>query len=247
MAELGRILIADDEQIFLDSTADLLRQRGYECACAPDAQTAVEMMKKQDYDLLIADIKMPGNDELELIRDMPRIAEDMPVILVTAYPSLKSAIESVQLPVVAYLTKPIEFEQLLAQVRVSIDHHRVSRAVRSLRERLQDWRRDLSGIEEALSTVPGPGSSASVDAFLDLTFRNMAGALSDMNHLTKALTTQHVGQEVCHLVNCPKLNTLTNALVDTIRVLEKTKTAFKSKELGDLRKKLEDLVAGVGK
>ena len=94
MSELGRILIADDEETFLMSTADLLRNEGFECDCAPDATSAAQMLRSGDHDLLIADIKMPGNFELEFIRDLPQIAEGLPVILVTGYPTLDTAIQS---------------------------------------------------------------------------------------------------------------------------------------------------------
>ncbi|KPL00997.1 MAG: hypothetical protein AMJ91_02045 [candidate division Zixibacteria bacterium SM23_73_3] len=242
MADLGQILIAEDEETFLNSTADLLRRSGYRCACVPDAVTAAEKLRRAEYDLLIADIKMPGNPELEFIQDVPQIAEGMPVILVTGYPSLTTAIQSIQLPVVAYLVKPIDFDELLALAKRSIKNFRVYRAVRSIDQRLQNWLGDLAGTEEVLKSAPGYTSSAPVDAFLKLTYRNVVGALSDMKHLTEALALQAGEQEACHLLNCPKLTTLTNALKETIDVLEETKTAFKSKKLGELRGKLESLL-----
>ena len=116
MVEPRRILIADDEESFLYSTADILRREGYDCSCAADALAATEMLKEDSYDLLIADIKMQGNSALEIIKALPQIAEGMPVILVTGYPSLNSAIESIQLPVVAYLVKPFELNELLVRV-----------------------------------------------------------------------------------------------------------------------------------
>ena len=116
MVEPRRILIADDEESFLYSTADILRREGYDCSCAADALAATEMLKEDSYDLLIADIKMQGNSDLEFIKALPQIAEGMPVILVTGYPSLNSAIESIQLPVVAYLVKPFELNELLVRV-----------------------------------------------------------------------------------------------------------------------------------
>jgi len=116
----GRILIADDEETFLHSTADLLRREGYECDCARDAATAADMLKQTKYDLLIADIKMPGNWELELIREIRSITKDMPVILVTGSPSLDTTKQAVQLRVVAYLVKPVDFDQMLALVKTSI-------------------------------------------------------------------------------------------------------------------------------
>ncbi len=120
MARRGRILIADDEESVLLSTADLLRIEGYECACASDAKTAFDMLRRKKYDLLIADIKMQGNSDLQLIKKLPEFAPRMPVILVTGYPSLSSAVQSMKLPVVGYLIKPFEFTELLTVAQGSI-------------------------------------------------------------------------------------------------------------------------------
>jgi ActR/RegA family two-component response regulator len=242
MADLGRILIADDEETFRNSIADLLRRREYQCDCAPDAIVAAELLRSADYDLLIADIKMQGNFELEFIRELPQIAEGMPVILVTGYPSLRSAIESIQLPVAAYLVKPFDFEELLVQVQISVKNCQFYKAVRDHRKRLVSWSEDLKGIEEAEKIIPPSESSPPIDDFLTLTFHNIAGALSDLKHLTESFSTGSSHQEACHLLNCPRLNTLNKTLMETIDILEKTKSAFKSKELGNLRKNLEDLV-----
>lgn len=246
MADLGRILIADDEETFLLSTADLLRREGYHCACAGDAIMAAEMLKNDEYDLLIADIKMEGNLELELIRNLRQIVGYMPVILVTGYPSVRSAIQSIQLPVVAYLVKPIEFNELLAQVQSSIKNYQFFRAVQNLRKRLTDWSENLKDIKEVQEVTPKGVTSAPIDSFLTLTFQNIFGALSDLKCLTKSFSKGSPEQEVCHLLNCPRLTALKGALVETIDVLEKTKSAFKSKELGNLRRKLEELVKAIG-
>ena len=92
MTDLDRISVADDDEAFLHSTADLLRREGYECSCASDAETAAEMLRADEYALLISDIKMSGNSQLEFIQELPRIAKNMQIILMTGYPSLDSAI-----------------------------------------------------------------------------------------------------------------------------------------------------------
>jgi CheY-like chemotaxis protein len=243
MADLGRILIADDEETFLNSMADLLRQAGYQCDCAPNAIVAPELLRHANYDLLIADIRMEGNFELEFIRALPQLAEGMPVILVTGYPSLRSAIQSLQLPVAAYLVKPFEFEELLVQVQISVKNYQFCRALRDNRKRLVSWSEDLKGIEEEQNIMPRGGFPSPIDDFLTLTFQNIAGALFDLKHLTESFSTGSSSQqEVCHLLNCPRLTTLNKTLVETIDVLEKTKSAFKSKEIGNLRRNLEELV-----
>jgi len=244
MTERGRVLFADNEETFLQATCELLRREGFACDSAPDAATALNMLRTQPYDLLISDIKMPGNAELEFIQEIPRLAEGMPVILVTGYPSIYTAIKSIQLPVMAYLPKPVDFDELLTHVQKGVERCRAHRAVRSTQDRMQSWRSELDQIQQSMNETPGEvGAAAPVEAFLSLTFRNLAGCLSDLNNLTKALASEKNGQpEVCQLFNCPRFNTLNAAVMETIEVLEKTKNAFKSKELGELRKKLEKVV-----
>lgn len=244
MADLGRVLIADDEETFLYSTAELVRQHGYHCDCAVDAETAADMLKAGEYDTLVADIKMPGNPNLELVQSVPTLAKGLPVILVTAYPSLRSAVQSIQLPVVAYMVKPIEIDDLLGKIRSGVQRSRTFRAVNKGQERLADWRRELEGIEAAMDAGPDASgvSGVPLNTFLTLTLRNIVGCLADLKQLVEALTTSAAEGDACHLLNCPRPLALNAALAETIAVLEKTKSAFKSKDLGELRKKLERLV-----
>ncbi|MFQ5849808.1 MAG: response regulator [Candidatus Binatia bacterium] len=197
MAELGRILIADDEESFLQSTADLLRREGYECSCALSAKTAAEMLGKEDYDLLIADIKMPGNPDLELIRELPRDAKGMPVILVTGYPSVKSAVQAIQLPVVAYLIKPVDFSDLLAQVQSAVKYSRIYRAMSNTQEHLESWRQDLDNLEELKDSRP---REISPDIFLANTIKNVGGCLVELKRILEMLAIQRAEQQAGRLL-----------------------------------------------
>jgi len=242
MTEAGRILIADDEGTFLESTADLLRRDGYECDCVGDASTAMERLKNNKYDLLIADIKMPGNTNLELVSDLAETAENLSVILVTGYPPQHSAIQALHLPVVAYLVKPFDLEELLRHVNKAIEKNRLYKVVTSTRDRLQNWQKEVANLEQVLKDKNSGTFSISVKNFLNLNFRNVIGAMSDIKHVTETMTTKDIDLPACHLLNCPRLAELTLAIEDTIKVLEKTKSAFKSKDLGEIRKKLEELM-----
>ncbi len=242
MVQLGRILIADDEEVFLQSTADLLRREGYKCDCAQNAAEATEKLSNNDYDLLIADIKMPGNAELELIKNIANIVECMPVILVTGYPMLNSAIRSIELRVEAYLVKPFDFEDLLGHVHVAVDRSCIYRSVRSMKQHLQCWYEDSENIEELLKDEQTERFFVSFNSFLELTFQNIVGALSDLKHLATNLAAHNGQKEPCHLLNCPTLKSLSDGLAETIDVLQRSKSSFKSKELGEVRKKLEEIV-----
>jgi DNA-binding NarL/FixJ family response regulator len=195
MTACERILIADDEETFLYSTAELLRRAGYACECAHDAASAAEKLQAGDHDLLIADIKMPGNPDLELIRALPQLARGLPVILITGYPTLRSAVQSIQLPVVAYLTKPLDFDELLAQVRSALEQSSAYRAVRSLRQRLREWGQDLQGIEQVMATDAFAASAVAADTVLALAVRNLVGCLGDLKPVMETHTNLDPGPQ----------------------------------------------------
>jgi FixJ family two-component response regulator len=242
MAEPARILIADDEETFLHSTADLLRREGFHCDTAADATSATELIRNAAFDLVIADIRMPGNSELQFISELTELASGLPVILVTGYPSLRTAIRSIELLVVAYLIKPVVFQELLDRVRMGTERHRTYRAISSTRKQLQDWQQKLAGMENWMAHAPGDVSHVPVSTFLDLTLRNVVDALSDLKALTETLALQRGSQDACHLLGCPRPIVLLEAIRETIGVLESTKSSFKSKELGELRQKLDGIV-----
>lgn len=120
MVEAARILIADDEEVFLESTRDLLGREGYTCTCVRDVAAATARLRAERFDLLITDLRMPDADGLRLVGEAHTLRSGLPVILVTAYPTLESAVASVRLPVVDYLIKPFRLEDLLDAVERAI-------------------------------------------------------------------------------------------------------------------------------
>ena len=109
-----RVLVVDDEASIRDLLSKTLALAEYDVDTAPDGTTALDRMRAFSYDLLIADLKMPGMDGLTLIRQAKRIKADLPVIIITGFSSESSAIEAVNLGVAGYLTKPFRVPQVLA-------------------------------------------------------------------------------------------------------------------------------------
>ncbi len=109
-----RILVVDDEASIRDLLAKTLALAEYDVDVAPDGRTALDRMRLQPYDLLIADLKMPGIDGLSVIREAKRYKADLPVIIITGYSTESAAIEAVNLGVSGYLTKPFRVPQVLA-------------------------------------------------------------------------------------------------------------------------------------
>jgi FixJ family two-component response regulator len=240
MAEGFRILFVDDEETFLCSTVALLCREDFECDGAPDVATALEMLALRPYNLVIADIKMPGNADLEFVRQLSRLSDMMNVILVTGHPSIASAIQSVELPVVAYLVKPFDFQELLAKVRSVVQRSNVQHMVRDELKRLQQYREGLLHIEADLKQRPRAGHSASLQALVGVTLRSIVEGLSDLHRLIDEAPN---GAEVELKHWAPAIPTdMREALRDAVTTLERTRGAFKSKELGNLRKRLEGLL-----
>ena len=111
-----RILIADDEPLYLQTTGQLLRKAGYECVCVPDGEKALEQLASEPFDLILSDLNMPGNLKLELLQQGRSQWPHIPLIVITGVPSLPTAIESVRLGIADYLLKPVKYEDLLASV-----------------------------------------------------------------------------------------------------------------------------------
>src|SRR5215813_6680495 len=112
--ERPRILVVDDEASIRDLLSKTLALAEYDVDTAPDGRSALERLRLYPYDLLIADLKMPGLDGLSLIREAKRLKPDLPVIIITGFSTESSAIEAVNLGVDGYLTKPFRVPQVLA-------------------------------------------------------------------------------------------------------------------------------------
>jgi len=109
-----RVLVVDDEASIRDLLAKTLALAEYDVDVAPDGRSALERMRMNPYDLLIADLKMPGMDGLAVIREAKRYKADLAVIIITGYSTESSAIDAVNLGVAGYLTKPFRVPQVLA-------------------------------------------------------------------------------------------------------------------------------------
>lgn len=241
MQDSPRLLLADDQETFLMATSELLRQEGYYCDTAPDAPTAASMLRSAHYDVLIADIQMPGNPNLELIKQVARAIEGLPVIIVTGNSTLETAVDSLDLPVWGYLRKPLDFEALLQRIRVALQFRHQYNVVHNQRRRTEELLDSVDIIESMMVRAASADTQVPVETFIALTMRNIRGALDDLQRIVAPTQVQNT--DACHLLECPRPARLLDALKDTIAVLEKTKSAFKSKELGNLRERLEKIVA----
>lgn len=111
-----RVLVADDEASIRELLGKTLALAEYHVDSVPDGRAALERLRLDNYDLLIADLRMPGVDGLQLIREARRFNANLKVIIITGYSSESAAIEAVNLGVNGYLTKPFRVAQVLSAV-----------------------------------------------------------------------------------------------------------------------------------
>ena len=163
----------DDEDGFRTSVALLLRREGYLCDVSATADEAIQRLSDAPYDLLITDLRMQGDDDQELFRAAAAGGGTLPVIVVTAYPSLATAIEAVRCAVVDYLVKPFAFEDLLRSVRRALETRKAARMLDSLRSVLGD----VGTIAQIARRASNPTNGHASDS-LTPREREIVGALS---------------------------------------------------------------------
>ena len=246
MEPKGRLLIADDEELILLSTADLLRREGYTVDCASEGGEALRLLAANTYDLFISDIRMPGNPDLELIRDIPAPNRGLPVILMTGYPSAQTAIRAINLSVLAYLVKPTPFKELLEHVERGVAQRRLQCAVDDSARRIQEWAGEMAQLATGFSAGAAGAAAPPVHQILGAMLGRMGEAVLNMKHLLDLSAGLVEERRVCSVERCPRLEAYDHILQEGIEVLERTKGAFKSRHLEDLRHKMESAVAGGG-
>ena len=134
----ARLLIVDDEEPQRLMLASLLGRAGYEVDAARDGSEALELLHDRGYDLMLTDQRMPKMDGLELLERVRHDHTDLPVVLMTAYGSVSTAVEAMKRGAADYLTKPFERDELLIIVQKVLRQHRLESEVANLRGTLRE-------------------------------------------------------------------------------------------------------------
>jgi DNA-binding NtrC family response regulator len=131
-----RILIADDERVLRESLARLLEEEGHEVLQAGDGREAHEIVLNAPVDLVLADVRMPAMDGLALLGHLKRAVPETPVIMMTAYGTVDSAVQAMRSGAWDYLLKPIQFDDLLMKVQRALEFKELSHDRQALTDQL---------------------------------------------------------------------------------------------------------------
>lgn len=153
--EHSHILIVDDNVETLFLLQELLSKEGYDIATAPHAQAALEQVHQRQPDLIVSDISMPDMDGLALLAELRAQQQDMPVILMTAFGSLKTAVDGLKAGAFDYLSKPFIIDEVRLVTRRALEHTRLLRRTEAGNEQALNGYRfdDLVGSSPAMVNV----------------------------------------------------------------------------------------------
>jgi two-component system NtrC family response regulator len=151
----ARLLVVDDEQTQREMLERILARAGFAVSTAGDGKQALELLGTNDFDLLLTDQRMPVVDGLQLLEQAQRLQPRLPVVLMTAYGTVSTAVEAMKRGAVDYLTKPFERDELLLVVDKAIRQRRLEDEVASLHGVLKDRTQlgNIIGVSPAMQEV----------------------------------------------------------------------------------------------
>jgi two-component system nitrogen regulation response regulator GlnG len=144
-----RLLIVDDDQDLSLMLSILMKKEGIAGMVAPDGETALRMVSAEMPDMLLVDVKMPGMDGMEVLKQVKENDPDLPVVLITAYAEIRDSVAAMRAGAFDYLPKPFDHSEVIRVVRAAI-------AERKRRRRSQD---EESSADDSLLVMMGPSDA----------------------------------------------------------------------------------------
>ncbi len=152
-----KILIADDEESIVIGLTALLEEEGYDVSSVMDGQKALDELKRQNYALLLADLKMPGLDGLQILNKIKKSGIQTEVIIITGKGTISTAVRAMKAGAYDYLTKPVQPDRLRSIIPKVLEHHRLLISHKNLEQQIRQLTHydDLIGQSPEMQEVYG--------------------------------------------------------------------------------------------
>ncbi len=132
-----RILIIDDEEAIRESLETLLTLEGFVVSMAADGTSGFELLSRNEYDLLLLDLALPGESGIDLLPRITAIQQNLPIIMITAFGTMGNVVDAIRAGAENFVQKPWDNEKLLADIRTAIARHRAEEEVVQLKRTLK--------------------------------------------------------------------------------------------------------------
>ena len=140
------ILVIDDEEIMREILETLLTREGYSVRLATSAEEGLELARSLPFDAAIVDLMLPGMDGISALEALKRINDEMPVVMITAFASVETAIAAMKRGAFDYITKPFKNDEVLVVVRNAVERNRLVQENRTLRRTVQEQYQKFANI-----------------------------------------------------------------------------------------------------
>jgi two-component system response regulator HydG len=176
MAHAAQLLLVEDDTAMREMLEMLFRTNGFAVSPAANAGAALDLARKTNFDVVLSDIRMPGRSGLELVGDLRELRPDTPVVLMTAFGSVDTALDAMRAGAFGYTTKPFDPDHVLDTVRRAVDRRGVEDANRRRRESGDPSYTELIGESAAMrETFAIVRRAAQVDASVLITGESGTG------------------------------------------------------------------------
>ena len=118
------LLVVDDDDALRGMLRDLFEEEGYRVSDAPSAEGALERVREREFDVVLSDVNMPGKSGIELVGELRRIRPEAPVVLMTAFASVASAVEAMRAGAFDYITKPFANDVARLAIERALEYRR---------------------------------------------------------------------------------------------------------------------------
>jgi DNA-binding NtrC family response regulator len=157
----ARILVVDDERDTCDVLVEMLAHCGFEAASRTSADAALTLLASEDFDVVLSDLNMEGTGGLELCRQVAATHPDVPVVIMTAFGSMETAVGAIRAGAYDFVTKPLHLQEIAVTIERAVGHKKLHEEVKRLRTVVRDAQKPSEMI----------GSSAPMKKVYDLIAR----------------------------------------------------------------------------
>ena len=133
----GRILVIDDDQALCELLVEDLSRRGHLPCSAPRADDARELLHKEEIDVVLTDLNMPGTSGIDFCAELQENRPDLPVVIMTAFGSLETAIAALRAGAYDFVTKPVDLDLLSITLNRALQHRHLQEKVRLLKDQVR--------------------------------------------------------------------------------------------------------------
>ena len=117
----SKILLVDDEVVFTTNMSKLLTNRGYKVTAANSGDAAIQALEKENFDVVVLDLKMPGMDGLTTLKEIKKLGLFTETLILTGHGSIDTALEAIKIGAFEYLMKPCSIDELIEKVKQAAD------------------------------------------------------------------------------------------------------------------------------